>query len=44
MVFWAAGKKRKGEKKKKRWTGWAEKEREKNEGFSIFEKIQTHSI
>jgi len=29
MVFWAAGMKRKGEKKKKRWAVWAEKERKK---------------
>jgi len=43
MVFWAAGMKRKGEKKKKRWAVWAEKEREKKD-FSIFEKVQTHSI
>ena len=43
MVFWAAGKKRK-EKRKRRDGPAGLKRRGENEGFYIFEKIQTHSV
>ena len=38
------GRGRKREKKKKRWAGWAEKDREKGKGFLFLKMIQTHSI
>jgi len=42
--FLGRGKEEKGEKKKKRWAGWAEKDREKGKGFPFLKMIQTHSI
>jgi hypothetical protein len=39
--FGPCGKERKEGKKKKRWAGWAEKEREKKKAFPFLKLIQT---